>query len=605
MLSPGLAPSHGVARARPDTAAWLARCGRLTAICGLLLGFWPAVARAQADRPRFDALVARGDSAWTAGRFPAAKAAYREALAIDSTGSSRATYRLAVIHSWDGDLPRALALFRHYTVLEPRDEEGRIALARAYAWNGETDRAVALSDSILARDSTYRDAALAAAQAAAWGGRFRDAVGRYDRWLRFNPKDVEAELARARTLAWWGRLAEAERAYLAIAARGERLEAEKGVALVAGWRGDLGRSERLWRAIATRLPKDAEGWVGLAQVLRWSGRPDDAKAALDRALAADPANADAAAQLRWVRADLAKAAEPFVTASWDSDDNRSFSFGDGISFRPFKGGRLTVGGLHRRAELGQATGRSHAGRVSLRVAAGRSATLTFEGGVTRTSADGPAGATSRTAPTAAAVATVRLTSGLSFGGGVRRSVFDETASLMAAEIDVTSASAEFELALPGRWTLVGGGERAKLRGGSGPNERQAGFGSLRLRARRSLSLAASARGFGYDEQRRDGYFSPARYRLGEGSIRWSPGRDLGWAGLFEVGLGGQEVRFGAEPAVARGTQRAAVGLGYRPGPGSEIMLDYAFSNVSATASGPAGGSIYRAHALSLRARLIW
>ncbi len=176
---------------------------------------------------------------------------------------------------------------------------------------------------------------------------------------------------------------------------------------------------------------------------------------------------------------------------------------------------------------------------------------------------------------------------------------------MAAGIDVTSASGEFELALPGRWTLSAGGERASLRGGSGPNERVAGFAALRWRARRDLSFAISGRGFGYDEQRRDGYFAPARYRLGEGSIRWNPGRDLGWTGSLELGIGGQQVRFGSEPAATRGTQRVGFGLGYRPKPGVEVMVDYGFSNVSATAAGPAGGSIYRAHAVSVRTRLLW
>jgi hypothetical protein len=66
--------------------------------------------------------------------------------------------------------------------LEPRDEEGRIALAKAYAWSGATVRAVAVYDSILARDATIATPP-GAAQALAWAGRFDDALGRYDHRL--------------------------------------------------------------------------------------------------------------------------------------------------------------------------------------------------------------------------------------------------------------------------------------------------------------------------------------------------------------------------------------------------------------------------------------
>ena len=82
---------------------------------------------------------------------------------MDSVGSSRAVFRLATLHAWNGQLAQAIALYQRYAVLEPRDDEGRVALARAFAWNGETRPAVAIYDSILGRDRTYRDAALGAA----------------------------------------------------------------------------------------------------------------------------------------------------------------------------------------------------------------------------------------------------------------------------------------------------------------------------------------------------------------------------------------------------------------------------------------------------------
>ena len=552
---------------------------------------------------RFETIVRAGDSAWKAGRFPEARLRYVEALAIDSVGSSRAVYRLATLHAWDGQLARAIVLYERYSVLEPRDEEGRVALGRALAWNGETARSVAVYDSILGRDRTYRDAALGAAQALAWAGRFPAALSRYERWLTEQPKDVEAELARARTLAWAGQLSRAEREYSAIAARGERLEAEKGVAVVAAWRGDLGRSERLWRGIAARVPKDGEAWAGLAQVLRWSGRPRQARQALDRALAANPSNPDAAEQLRWVRAELAPGLDPSVTGSWDSDQNRSLVIG--TSARGWVGPvQATAFAAERWAELTPATGTSTAGRVSLRLPVGSGFGLTGDVGAMRIRAESGVLTKTHALFTGSVTGTARLASWISVGGNARRSGFDETVLMMLSGIEVTSFGADAEVRLSSRIGAAGGGDFARLVGGSVLNRRRAGFASLRWRPRRGLAVSAAGRVLGYDESPRDGYFAPQRFRHGELGVRWSRGRDLGWNLSVDAGLGAQQVSFSSASST-KGTQRIAAGIGYRPAPGLEVAADYSFSNVAATGAGPTGGgSIYRAQLITVRGKLL-
>lgn len=565
-----------------------------------------AAAQGRQDRSAFDAVIRHGDSAWTAGRFPSAREAYERALSLDSLASSRSVYRLAVLHTWDGELHRAIPLFALYVRLEPRDEEGRIALAKAHAWNGQTAEAVAIYDSILSREATYRDAAFGAAQAQAWAGRFPAAIARFDNWLKANPKDVEAGLARARILAWAGRLREAERAYARLGAEGEHLEADKGVALVAAWRGNLGRSERLWRSLTTKAPKDAEIWVGIAQVLRWTGRSEEARTALRKALATDPANADAREQMRWVRAELGTTVEPSAWAGWDSDQNKSLTLSLAGSMRPIARTRLTVSGSYRDAELGAVTGTSATGRASLRIHAGNRLTLTGDIGRTRTLAGEGAGAEQRNFTVGGGRATLRISPGFSLGGGMARSAFDETAPLIASGITVTSWSGEADLRLPGRLALSAGGETAELVGGTVPNQREAGFAVLRWRLRRTASIALSGRAFRYQESPRDGYFSPSRFILGEVSTRIGHGRELGWAFEIEGGLGIQQVRFD-DPGVARSAQRIGGSLTYRPRPGGEIVLDYGFSNVAATATGgvTGGGSVYHAHVLTLRTRLTW
>ncbi len=582
--------------------------GLAAAVAGLVfLGLcWrPAPLFGQSPVERFERLVQAADLAWRDGRFPEARAGYEAALAIDSVGSSRAVYRLAVLLSWDGALLRAIPLFQRYTRLETRDEEGRIALAKAYAWNGQTAAAVAVYDSILARDRTYRDAAFGAALTLGWAGQFSAAVGRYDRWLAANPKDVEAELARARALAWWGKLGEAERTYAAIAKRGEQLEGYKGVALVAAWRGDLGRSETIWRMVTERAPKDAEGWVGLAQVFRWTGRPDDAREALQRALAADPKNQDAAQQLRWVRADLAPAVEPGATLSWDSDNNRSVLATATASFRPFRRGRFLVTASRRDADFKPSSATSTSGRATLRLHLGRALTVSGDGGVTRTTSLVGGVSDGRTVPVGGVAATVRVGSRFTVGANARKSVFDETVRLIERQVDVRSVGAEGEVRLAGRLVLGAGAERASLRGGALPNERRAAFAALRWRLHRTVTWSVAGRTFEYDRNATDGYFSPSRFQLGETVVRWAPGRDLGWGGSVEGGFGAQRVSFAGGVPATKGTQRIAVGVVYRPGPGSEIGADYGFSNVSSTGVGPVGGSIYHSQSLSIRLRLIW
>jgi tetratricopeptide (TPR) repeat protein len=546
-----------------------------------------------------------GDSAWQAGRFDLARVAYREAVDVDSIGSSRAVYRLAVLYSWDGDLVRALPLFTRYTRLEPRDEEGRLGLARAYAWAGQTAPALALYDSVLGRDRGYRDAALGAAQTLAWAGRYDESLARYQHWLQQHQGDSEAALARARTLAWAGRLAAAEREYQRLAVGGAGPAAVRGAALAAAWRGDLFRSESMWREVIARDPDDVDAWVGLAQVLRWSGRSAEAKDALDRALALKPDHSEARAERRWVRADLAAAVSPRASASWDSDGNRSELLTAQGSVRPARQVGLTVSASRRWVALDLARGTSAAGRAAVRLTPGRRVSLTAELGLVRTSGEPAAGVgvLSRTTAVGGGGASLRIGSRATLAVAAAKDVFDETAPLILAGIEMATVSVDGDLTVaPGLVASVGG-HRAELTGGSVDNVRQGAHGALRWRRGRAVSLALSGRAFGYDRSPRDGYFPPSRYRHGEVGLRWGPGRELGWAGFVEGALGVQQVRFD-DPGDSRPTQRIGGGLAYRPGPGHEVAIDYAFSNVAGAGSlGGVSGSLYHAHVLSLRGRI--
>jgi len=89
-------------------------------------------ALAQASRSVVAALQS-GDSAYAAGARSQAIAAYRDVVRLDSTRSSRAIYRLAVMLAEDGVYEEAVALHKTYTRLEPNDKEGSVGLARTYS----------------------------------------------------------------------------------------------------------------------------------------------------------------------------------------------------------------------------------------------------------------------------------------------------------------------------------------------------------------------------------------------------------------------------------------------------------------------------------------
>ncbi len=583
----------------PRPARWEA----VVRLASGVLAVWLAGAGVVAAQDTHGEAIRAGDSAWQERRFGVARDAYLKALGLDSVASSRAVFRVAVLYSWDGDLVRALPLFTRYTRLEPRDEEGRVALARAYAWDGQTGPAVAIYDSILGRDSTYRDAALGAAQALAWAGRFRESLGRYEGWLRDHGTDLDASLARARTLGWAGRLKAAEIEYQRLSEGGARADAARGAALVAGWRGDLFRSEGMWRAVVARFPNDVEAWVGLAQVLRWSGRPDEASDALDRAVAVDPDNAEARAERRWVAADLAAALAPTALATWDSDGNRSEILGARAFLRPARRTALTVSASHRWAALDPVRGTSDAARASLRVSPERRLSVTGDVGLVRTRGERGISVIDRSKAVGSVAATLKVSSRGTIGMTAARDVFDETAPLILSGIEVATVGVDGEVELGKGAVLAVGGHRAGLSGGSVDNVRRAVYGTLRWRPRRALTLSVAGRTLGYDASPRDGYFSPRRYRQGEVAARWAPGRELGWGGFLEGALGSQFVRFG-DPGDSRPTQRVGVGMFYRPGPGSEVSLDYGFSNVAGAGSiTNVAGSIYQAQVVSLRVRI--
>ena len=472
-------------------------------------------ARSQAQRSSGATLLASADEAWAAGRYDDAFARYSQVLQQDST-SALALFRTATLLGWRNDFDRSIALFRLYVRLAPRDDDGRIGLARSLAWRGRYTESLALCDSILADNPKQRDAALLAAQGLAWSGHLESAIARYQRWLETHGDDGAAWVALALTWRWAGRPEETRRA------------ADR--ALSVDPRSDAARRQLQWA--------NAELSPSLEPTVTNTNDSDDNRSTLYLMQGgfAMPWGARVLGDARYRVADL------------DALHGTSTSLRASSSWSPVNG-RWTVHGEVGATRLDATDG-----------PAGPSIT--------------------HIQPIVAMRVSIRPLASWSLGAGVSHSPFDETAALILSDVGTTSIGADADLTLRPRLNLDGGGEWTRLTGGSGPNTRVGGSSALRWSLTHVVSVAAGMRGFTYQHAASDGYFAPKRYLLAELSTRVRVGGELGWGMDTEVGLGDQNITAFDNSSVGRFAQRASVSVAYRPAAGMEWGISGGFANVA-------------------------
>jgi tetratricopeptide (TPR) repeat protein len=596
--------SHDLRRVSLTLVALVFQAGCATATRGTAIHSTAATShssgQSQPVLPK-NALV-RADSAYQAGAYVLATTLYEGIVALDPSPAPIAVFRLATLRSWDNRLDEAVALYRRYIVLQPRDAEGPIALARTLAWQGHYAAAIAIYDSLIANRQRVRDASLDRAQTLAWAGRLGEAIDAYRGWLRDHSPDRDASIAYARALAWNGQLDEAEAMYTQLAKTGNAA-ARKGLARVIGWRGELERSEHTWRQVLETDPNDPEALTGLAQVLTWQGRQSDAETALQLALRANPSYGDARTLLRFVQADL----RPSVTITGvsinDSDHNRSTAVSVDYTARAWWNGALGARYTGRSANLAAIDSRADAVNLLARWQPGSSSwQVRAEGGVTRHSSNFiPSPAPQRTIGGGSVRVSGNVGRSLTVGVSGARVPFDETAMLIAHGVVNSDVTGEAAIALPARFSLSGAASRARLTGGTIENARNAYSSTLRWSHSRNWSLAIGGRQFGYDTTNIDGYFAPRRYTLFEAGGRGHVGGNLGWNADADVGIGRQRVELFGSTAASRVAERAALSLGYRFDPARDVSASGGYANVAA--AGQSTGSEYKWYTFSLRARL--
>jgi tetratricopeptide (TPR) repeat protein len=459
------------------------------------------------------------DSLWGAGRMDEARRAY-EAVLVGDVANVRANFRLGILLSWDGKLDSSLVMIRRARAEDPGDPDLEVAEARVLSWAGRYDESVAHYDSVIARTPEHRDAWLGKATALSWEGRFGAADATYVGWLERSPDDIEARVGRAR---------------------------------IRAWQGDLAGSRALYRETLDRQPGSAAALAGLAQVDRWEGRERIALARVDSALRIAPDDRDALLLRRELRAALRPQLQFTFGWSGDSDDNDNWWQNAVYTQRVGDAVTATASvGLLQASDPFTTADRS-SGELGLSWRHGR---IGASGGLGVRHLVPEAGA-SRSPFTARASLTWRPAPRVGIGIGAARVPFDETAGLIARELDVTSLEGNLEVKVRTDIDLTLGVGAGWLSDG---NSR----GSFLVAGTWSFAKYFFAgpfyRRLSYAEPG-VGYFSPDPYQLAElraGAARqWGP-----WGARVVGGFGSQRIDAGdrqdAWHADARITRRMRV-----------------------------------------------
>lgn len=547
------------------------------------------------------------ESAWVAGDHARAETLYARRLAADSSDAI-ALHRMALLLAWNERYDRSLELFDRLLRIAPDNREAAVDRARVLAWKGHPNAALSAVDALLARDPGDEPALRARALFASWAGEYEASLAAYDRLLGEHPADRDLLYQRARVLSWASRLEESAGAWRSLlesepndpeallglarvlswsgdqdsaavlygrvlASAPDNLEARRGLARAASWGGELRAGERLWREILADAPEDVPSLVGLAQTLRWQGRQREAMAYLRRARGLDPEDADVRTQIRWTAASLSHAIGPVFSYERDSDDNMIATTSLGLSWRLGKRLELRTHGAYAAVEelAGFDPRKRQAWRAEGRLAVDLGSGWAASAGGGAAGSDGPG--TGMVALYGASLHTPGFLP-VSASASFNRTPLFATAQAVDAEVVVEewalSASARPS---PG-WGVDGGVTLADFQGFTS-NRRLLGRGGVYWNPARTVMLRLGATALGFENQVREGYFSPDFYGLLELSGRWQ--RDFGrWFTLAEAAPGLQQI---GEEGDASGALRLLGRLGYTFSPGRHLGVSATYSTL--------------------------
>ena len=455
------------------------------------------------------------DAYWNAGKYPEAKRAYEQVL-VGDMANVRANFRLGILLSWDSKLDSALVMIRRARAEDHRDVDLELAEARVLSWAGRTDPAVAHYDSIIARAPDQREAWLGKGLALGWAGRYAEADATYAAWLAKAPDDEDALVGRAR---------------------------------VRAWKGDLNEARSLYRETLARQPGSGAALAGLAQVDRWEGHERLALLRADSALRLAPEDRDARQLQRELRAALRPQLQ--FTFGWGKDSDQNETFWENATASENVADGVTVNGTvgFFQASDPLTSGDRTMGELGLTLVHGRFG-VGAGAGVRQLS---PASVASRSSATGRATISWRATSRLGLGVGVARLPFDETARLIASDLDVTSLEGNVSMKAAPSLELGLGAGAGWLSDGNG---RSSLVGAATWSFAKYFFAGPYYRRLSYDRAG-TGYFAPRPYQLGElrGGIdrRWGKTevRASGGIGLQEIGAAASQSAWHGDLRIVR------------------------------------------------------
>lgn len=400
-------------------------------------------------------------------------------------------------------------------------EAGRIAEAKA-AYEREL---VTNPESVR---SLFRLGTLAARE-----GQLDSALVLIARARQAEPADPDVRLLEAQVLSWKGDLAGAEARYdSVIADHPQRLDAAAGRAQVLSWDGRLDPAIAQYQRILQRDSSSVEALVGLAEAWYWKGRPSLAEPHVSRALAIDPDHQVATALARDVSRSRRNLVQLEVGWSDDSDDNTSWWESLSLEVPVADGVRTRISGRLQQSDGGGgAEGSSRQVEGSVRVTR-PSWGVSAAAGLRVLE---PILLESRKEPGWQVGGYISPVRQFTLSGSWQHTAFDETARLIASDIDYDMLNGSLDIGLSRSAKLGLGGGHTWF---SDDNQRYHAVVVVSQTLAREFTVGAFGRQMGFDFAVPE-YFSPGRFRLVEARAGWSRVRPM-WEASLSGGLGGQQ-----------------------------------------------------------------
>jgi tetratricopeptide (TPR) repeat protein len=576
----------------------------------------PGSGSAQAANPQVDP----ADAAWAEGDLERALELYRQRLARDPADGT-ALHRLALMVAWEERYDESLERFDALLRVEPDNLDARVDRARVVAWSGDVGAALdALSD-VLAEHPEYVRALEARAQLESWAGRYEESVATYEQVLAIAPDNEAARLRQAQVLSWASDFEASLAAYDSVLALdADDSDARLGRATALTFMGDLEPAIAAYDRVLVAEPRNVRALQGKARALGWDDDLVESERAWRSAVAVERSDATSyvglGQVLRWqgrnaaalevlreaeeadptngdVREQLRLVRTALAPAARPSFVAEDDSDGNRMLSALLSASWHPVPRLDIRADAYRRDLRQDA---LVRSARGLtvSASYLLEPGWDVLAGAGGSESDGTGRPSFAAYQ-VRVTSPgryrYGFGVGLQSYGLDATAALAERGVRATELSLSGRWAPAPGWRLDGSAGRAMFEG-TMENRRTSGFLSASRRAGRLLTVGLSARAFAFEQDLTDGYFDPDFYGIGELTGRWLYQPEP-WSFLVELAPGVQKITSDGDPGA---TLRGSARLGFRIAPGRELSLSAGYSSTGLQ-SFSSGASDYRYTAL--------